>query len=159
MAHTPFANRAAELTANHRSKLDSDVSELETRLYSFLGIPGPENAAESQDGPRFGKQSDWERLESLRAACRELQREARSIGSIPEGYPRHVSFIMNVISRLLPWYTRPLVRFGDRTSRTLTLMSEIIEELHGRQIALSLEIAELRAGSRKNATPSASGLA
>ncbi len=107
---------------------------LEIKLLEYLRVPlagltQPEPASE----PRPGADGVVGRAERLRQAVWELRQDAAAIGTIPSGYPRHIEFVMRAISALLPWYTRNLVRFGQRTAETVELIAETVEEALRRQ--------------------------
>jgi len=80
----------------------------------FRGAQGVERTADT--GP-------IRTLRELRVELFELRKEAALIGAIPQHYPRHIVSIMKAISALLPWYTRPIVQFAQRTSRIIELLA------------------------------------
>jgi len=63
---------------------------------------------------------------------------------MPAGYPRHVTLVMRLISAALPWYTRPLVEFGQKSSQTLREVSQVLEELARHQESLAAEVAGMK---------------
>ena len=63
---------------------------------------------------------------------------------MPVGYPRHVGLVMRLISAALPWYTRPLVEFGQKSSQTLREVSQVLDELARRQESVAAEVAGMK---------------
>lgn len=115
---------------------------LEFKLLEHLRIPlaglaplGCDTEGAASPPSALPARPGWEaeRVERLRRAVWELRQDAAAIGTIPSGYPRHIEFIMQAVSALLPWYTRSLVRFGQKTVETVEAMTETIEEALGRQ--------------------------
>ena len=94
------------------------------RLYLGQPISVPEPLLRTPLAQRVSR-LDLTRLSMLTEA---LSWEARQVGVIPQGYPLRVDFVMKVIHRLLPWYTRPLQNFSRRSA-------ELGEEL-GHQISV-----------------------
>ena len=135
-----------------------DARELESRLYSYLAIPVPERsnqagrAAPATVGPAQRDPHDFG-LARLRFLVRELEQGASRIGRMPAGYPRHVTLIMRLISAALPWYTRPLVELGQKSSQTLREVSQVLEELARHQESLAAEVA----GMKEAISPDAGG--
>lgn len=114
------------------------ATELEARLYGYLKIPIADLLPAQPDSrPAAAGRADLvslsvrqrKALERLRQAVWELRQDAARIGRIPPGYPRHIDLVMRVISALLPWYTRNLVQFGQRTSQAFQVMAEVLEEV------------------------------
>lgn len=106
------------------------ISELESRLYQHLKIPLGGSGPQSNDSERLPvppPAAGPEGVERIRRALWDLRQDAARLGTIPAGYPRHIDLIMKVISALLPWYTRSLVQFGQRTVETLETMADAIE--------------------------------
>ena len=128
---------------SHRARVAS-MHEMEFKLHAFLGIPFSPRGGESAVPRLPGDLSDL--VLDVKSELAALRRESDRIGKIPENYPRHITWLMRLISALLPWYTRPLVNFSRRTSATAELMSDLLDAVLHRQNALDEEIRALRSG-------------
>jgi hypothetical protein len=95
-----------------RSRIEErmpDFTELERKLYAQLGTPvqrGGTTDAETEELLAA--------IRELRCEVSELRKEAAGLGGIPGGHSWPVVAIMKSLSILLSWYTRRLVRFGNR---------------------------------------------
>lgn len=140
------------------------IHEVEARLYRYMKIPtadlwlgdgGPSQgsikrecsgiadraALREEARPSQGSvRQEFGGIERLRQAVWELRQDAAKIGKIPSGYPWHIDLVMRLISALLPWYTRNLVQFGQRTTHTVQALAEAVEELARRQQSLMAEL-------------------
>jgi hypothetical protein len=122
------------------------LADLEARLYRHLHVPVPSRAPHAP-GPAAGAPPPdgvGKAVRRLKHELFELQQEAGRIGKIPFHYPRHIVLIMRAISALLPWYTRPIADFSQRTSRTAEAISGLLDELLSEQELLARELAEIR---------------
>jgi hypothetical protein len=92
-------------------------SDLRRTLESGLGIPAGAGSETVRD------QAVEALLAQLRHRLLEMERAARSIGTVPQGYPLHVRVVIRAIAALLPWYTRPLRHFAQISADTCALMA------------------------------------
>jgi hypothetical protein len=116
------------------------LREIEAKLHAHLGIPSPAGPGSTEETSR--DLSDL--MLDLQAEVAALHREAGRIGAIPENYPRRVTWVMRVISALLPWYTRPLVNFSRSAVSSLETTAHVLEQVMIRQEALAEEIRNLK---------------
>jgi hypothetical protein len=114
------------------------IRQLEERLAGYLGIRSQAPAFHGGECPRDAvmqpvspqrRQPAAAAFRRLRVSARTLQEDAARLGTIPEHYPWHVNLVMRLISALLPWYTRSLVQFGQRTAQTMHITIEVLEEI------------------------------
>jgi hypothetical protein len=121
------------------------LADLEARLYQHLNIPVPFWAPHAPGSAADAPPDDvGKAVRRLKHELFELQQEAGRIGKIPLHYPRHIVLVMKAISALLPWYTRPIVDFSQRTSRTADALASLVDELLRQQELLAWQLAELR---------------
>jgi len=122
------------------------LADLEARLYQHLNIPvafrAPHTPGQAADVPP--PDGIGTAVRRLKHELFELQQDAGRIGEIPLRYPRHIVLIMRAISALLPWYTRPIADFSQRTSRTAEAISSLLNELLSAQESLARELAEIK---------------
>jgi hypothetical protein len=112
------------------------IEEIEARLYEYLRIPSPRPRLGGQPPPTLCGESSLN-LERLRVAVSELERSVASIGEIPNGYPKHIHLVMKIISAVIPWYTRNLIRFGQQTTQTARAILEALGQIAVTQEELS----------------------
>lgn len=111
------------------SRGESALELLELKLFQYYGIPIEGAFEGARRVERTADTGAIRTLRELRVELFELRKEAALIGAIPLHYPRHIVFIMKAISALLPWYTRPIAQFAQRTSRIIELLAHFSEEL------------------------------
>ena len=100
------------------------IDELEARLSQYLGQP-----ASGMSRREASSISSVNYLIHVREALRALRQDAERVGQIPLNYPRHVDMVMKTISALLPWYTRSLSQFASRTTETLRIVIDALEDI------------------------------
>ena len=134
------------------------LADLEARLYQHLNIPVPFRAHHTPGSAADAPPDDiGKAARRLKHELFELQQEAGRIGKIPLRYPRHIVLVMKAISALLPWYTRPIVDFSQRTSRTAEAMATLLGELLREQELLARQLAEIRNAASPPVTECGSG--
>jgi hypothetical protein len=121
-------------SSSHVQTLNSypSAEELEDRLLHALGIPVRRAAATSFDLPG----SIGADLRLLNNLVRDLRLHAALVGEIPSNYPKHVDLIMRGVAAILPWYTRPLREYAQKTAGVMTSVAEVVCQLAARQQAL-----------------------
>lgn len=73
------------------------------------------------------------RLEDLgnqyRRQLESVRQSVNQVGVPPPGYPWHIRAVMNGISALLPWYTRPIRQFCENATATLECTKDFMNEV------------------------------
>lgn len=116
-------NVAESVRSGDNNHLMISCRDIERRLLEELGIPTPRSPEpQSPD-------SEPDSIARLRGLVSRLEQDAAKIGQMPAGYPGHVTFVMKIISALLPWYTRNLIQFGNSSALTVRAMLDVVDDL------------------------------
>ncbi len=146
-----------------QSGLSTTAADIEVHLRRALGLPatrvaplagGSTSATRSK---AFTHHPDFDRL---RQALVELRHRTAAVGTLPQGYPRHVDFVIRGISALLPWYTRTIRHQAESAERVsfalfdaITLVGQRVDELAAQTNALQEMNSQSSFRSNENSRP------
>ena len=91
----------------------------------------------------------------LYRALNELEAGAQAVGKIPQGYPRHVDWVMRILHALLPWYTRPLQKHAEHTVAVCRSVREVLTSVIATQHQLAARVEQLERQHTSSQNPGA----
>ena len=115
------------------------IEELEKRLKTRIGMPPSAEETGASLVADF-LMSARIHIGDCRGIVQDLRVHANRVGTIPNSYPRHLDLIMKAISALIPWYTRPLQQFAQRTTETTEVLLQSIVDLADVQAHLAAQL-------------------